>query len=1015
MSFVFVPPVRYFAYSALLAGLALLSGCDNTACIFGPGNCQEGFGNGDPDPSATEVGTPRDGNRLDAGPPTLLDALPTATDVAPDSPMVLTFSETMNPATLTGAFELLDEITTLPIPLLPATLVADGRVAILLPLVSLPVDATYVLRLADDANVTDVSGQAWEAPTDGTIVRFSVSSLFPEVPQVLATFPADGATGESDLGEITVVFDRPMVQESFSRDSFIVRVNGLASSADPLPLPALTVGAMGPESLTQVWTWANQELGGAREALPVGASMSVTLSPDAALLIADDDDGIDLPETTIDFTLANFSAPVAITKPFEPIDAIGGPDLAGAVPVLQAELATPAIAGDTLELFLFGEDPDGSGGRVTVARTVALTEGVQLVDVLPGQLGLADSSGSPFLGEGDITIAGSISRGVTASAVRLADADPDLPGPQDLMLDTTPPNLVGFGPGGLSLAGFASDQRNLVVVGRADETVAAATVSSSLGDNFTAGEIPPVALAGEDGLFIAAPVLAGQIDPAAGDPTFTIQLYDRAFNVTEALMGSLTPVGGVGPGAPLPGPEVRVRVVSRLGLTPVMGARVMSHRRDPVSGAVTELGAPGFSGADGRVTVPGATDGQTLVSVDSAEFDLFTFDGVPSAELTVVLEPVGLLGATSSGEVQGSFLQASGIFNQTAVLRDSRAGLGLENSILSAVCGASGGGMQIQCPFGPLGVLPGRIGLRSMTVVDEPSSPMGFEPEDYLIAFELGAGLQSAAPGEAEVDQVVELEFTLGLLGDQDQAVALPAHVLNTSAATGLGTLSGDPFVTVEGLTPGLPGPVLVGQGADFSTSATTWAVLAAVPGAADVDDDGGTDELGSLVTQGTLEADLFLRAEVSDVDGNMLVARPRISNSMQLLIVSDVPSLLSPLAGGTTGGTGGAGFNVGVRDVIPDAAGVDGLVKCTVTDSQGRRWHLWTLDPPDTAGLVRIFAPDIATASLGGTPLALGPATAEVAVYSWSSLDGGAFLWSDIEREHELASFAAPISFTVD
>ena len=61
------------------------------------------------------------------------------------------------------------------------------------------------------------------------------------------------------------------------------------------------------------------------------------------------------------------------------------------------------------------------------------------------------------------------------------------------------------------------------------------------------------------------------------------------------------------------------------------------------------------------------------------------------------------------------------------------------------------------------------------------------------------------------------------------------------------------------------------------------------------------------------------------------------------------------------------------------------------------------------------MFAPNIGTPTLEGTPLLLGPATADVEVYSWESLDTSLFLWSDIDREHELAAFAAAIDFTLE
>ena len=55
---------------------------------------------------------------------------------------------------------------------------------------------------------------------------------------------------------------------------------------------------------------------------------------------------------------------------------------------------------------------------------------------------------------------------------------------------------------------------------------------------------------------------------------------------------------------------------------------------------------------------------------------------------------------------------------------------------------------------------------------------------------------------------------------------------------------------------------------------------------------------------------------------------------------------------------------------------------------------------------------PDLA--AQGGAGLDPGILSAEVTLWAWD-FDRNEFLWSDIEREHERAGFAAAVTFTLD
>ena len=73
------------------------------------------------------------------------------------------------------------------------------------------------------------------------------------------------------------------------------------------------------------------------------------------------------------------------------------------------------------------------------------------------------------------------------------------------------------------------------------------------------------------------------------------------------------------------------------------------------------------------------------------------------------------------------------------------------------------------------------------------------------------------------------------------------------------------------------------------------------------------------------------------------------------------------------------------------------------------RRWTVWTPDPPGV-GTVRVHLPEIV--SSGGVPLTTGMIGAQIAAFAWPTLDLGEFLWSDVEREHDLFSFSRAFLF---
>lgn len=119
----------------------------------------------------------------------------------------------------------------------------------------------------------------------------------------------------------------------------------------------------------------------------------------------------------------------------------------------------------------------------------------------------------------------------------------------------------------------------------------------------------------------------------------------------------------------------------------------------------------------------------------------------------------------------------------------------------------------------------------------------------------------------------------------------------------------------------------------------------------------------------------------------------------------------LSP-PGAATANPGGISFDLTFPDVLPDtlAPPGTGLYRVELTDSAGRRWAIFAPDPSDAAGPdVVVHVPDLA----GIFPLAPGDLSARISAWSWPGLDLSQFLWSDIEREHDLFVHSIGQTFT--
>lgn len=1027
--------------AGLAAGAALFLGScgDNPACVFGPTNCQGGGGGGGtPGALGTEAFLPEDGQWIREGSPTVTDVRP-GNNASTTTPIVITFSESMAGPTLDGAVRIRVAGGGVGLPVLAsASLVGDGRVLIFLPAVPLMAGTTYEIVLDEDAPLpTDLTGQTLVVSSDGLIDTFTIGTNDPDAPRVVATWPPDGASAQSATTEMVVVFDRIMQQATADEGSFLVEVGGVppAFLPDPQPL-ALSVGPL-PITDTRVYTLRSEDDEGVPAPLGAGETVLVTLSPTGDPIEALD--GEELPTTTFEYDVAPFSAPVTATivsMPTEAIgienlDADGTNDLA-----IEVELAN-GQPGDRVGVFLFGQGLGEDDGIVALFRQVTIegTAPITTVTLDAGDIDLGTTG--PVAGrfqDGFVAFALRVRRGTQVSPVTVLDVEPETPGIQDPLLDTERPVLMALTNPGADGQLFRSDQRDLVVTGRASEPLRAVDVVTPLGSNVPPGETATVVGSNAEGFFVAAPVDLGGVVGALDLPLdYELVLYDRALNTNKGgpVVGQFTQLGAVGPEMLVDDGSIAVQVFDAVTLAPILGAAVMTHSDDVGFPLVSSAA----SDADGSAAVTAASTGlATILSVGAPGYDLFTFHGVTAGRVGVPLAPTAPSAsgpASAVGAVTTTDPFAQFVLPQIDLrFADSRRLESALPSVPGGNCGVDPMTGQLSCPVGPIDVRPGLVGAQTaIGGLFAPSSLGAFSPALAVqsFSFELpvrprNTGQETAtlfdvpflltAPGvpDAETTKEVAPEQTLRLVGDLTEGIDFGTDPAGVENLVGDPAFTGKPIVTVEAVVPGLAAPALVGVGNGFLTPGTrTWTIRAAFAGAAS-----GEGSLGDAI-----EPDLLLRAEIRDMAGNRAGQRPRISTLAQLplpltMFAGNVPELFTPAPGGTTGGDSYTiEFDNSLLDVQTGPQGGAGLYRLTLTASDGRRWVLWRVDPPGGTGPVQVRVPDVALG--GAVPLVDGPLELRIATFAWPTLDPAAFLWSDVEREYDVFSFSAPLMFTQD
>ncbi len=979
--------------------------CDNPACVFGPDGCTAAAGGSS---SAAAATVPLNHQWIESTAPTVVTRIPAvlATTLGPDSPMAIVFSESMSAASLSAALRLEDAsgggfgAPTV----VSTTLVADGRVAVIVPTQALTLDTTYNVLWTENAEPVDLQGQALAIPTDRIAGTFKVAATAFATVRLLGAFPANSSLNQSGVGEFVTLFDRKLNPVSVTQTSFDIKVGGVNPSFDPLPT-ALSISVGGASIVdTRVYRWRSVDGSGNASPLGPGLQVDCSLSPVGSKITATD--GSQLPAVQTHYTIANVSPPLSATIASQPSDAVGIDNLTGPKTLdIEVELVSAQV-GDHLGVFIFGNSVGANPKRLALFRDVTLTTTATTQHLGELELDLATDQDLGRLADGTLNFAFRMQRGSVITPIRLLDADVLVDGVQAALLDMTRPTLTGLGPIGTSATVFRSDLRDFALVGRASERIRAVEVSTALGNN---GILTPVVGGTNSGLFVAAPILLGTLTPAQQQLAFSAQIYDNAFNsALVPIAGNFTQVGAAGPGAALPGPSITVDVFDSANFSALANARVMIHE-DLGGGTVLPVDV-GFTDAGGRVTLDAGLTDSTMVTVDVNGFDLFTFEDVPTDRLSVPLTRSGLPPASVAGfanSTDSSFPS----FDRFVV--DSRRFAQFEPTIAVQSCTANPVTQSNDCLFGPAPIRGNRLGVASLFALEIPPTELSYNVVSFLRGFQIA--IPVAQVGAGTLSSVTLVANTL--LDDagvdiEERGIDGPALDLDLSSITGilLNSLDGAPRVLVEAKVRGLPGMAAVGQGVAFDLGGNSWSVRSAYPGAVDGIPDNPGDALGKLVTGGSIDPDLRLSCEVRDTLGARAGRRPAFSLLGSSLAPVSAPVILSPLPGASSGA---ATFDLVFTNAMPDSAGTPGMYVATLTaGNAGRRWTLWRPDLDDASGLTRtIHVPDLA--ALGGTALPDGAIAAVVEAFGYATFSPSAFHWSDIEREYDSFSAGVPSAFT--
>lgn len=159
------------------------------------------------------------GNAVDSAPPSLILTVPAnnSTGIGANTAITVTFSEPMDPATITGTTLFVNG----PSGVLSGTVTLNGAIATFTPLVQLSFNNTYTATITGSAK--DLAGNALVGSTSWSFATGTTLS-----PAVISTLPANGATNVARTGTVVAAtFSKAMNPASITPTTFTLTFGGV--------------------------------------------------------------------------------------------------------------------------------------------------------------------------------------------------------------------------------------------------------------------------------------------------------------------------------------------------------------------------------------------------------------------------------------------------------------------------------------------------------------------------------------------------------------------------------------------------------------------------------------------------------------------------------------------------------------------------------------------------------------------------------------------------------------------
>ena len=935
---------------SLILCLGLFAGtCStgNPGTVFNPSDPGGGGTEGETIPPREDgpSSAPVAGSFLAAGVPELDAVAPVdrAKEIDVHTPIVLWFSESIRPDTVTAASLILRPVVTPEFPITTElTWLAGNRCLVLSPATFLSPDTQFEIVATDD--ITDLDGERIKLAANGRLSRFTTSSSFAgQAPIVIGAFPPAGSTGIPNDTPVIVAFSKAMDFTGIT--GAVSLANSTDSVAGNFDLAADGEFRHAGNRVFEFPHLDDADDIGSTLVLSVGTSITDAEFVPQPLATAFSSTWNTLAfgrPTSIGFDPANFGV-------FAPAVNLSNQS---AFPV---QVITPVAVQPTDIVHLLVHETNDSD---FVEATLAAGGGV-----LNFSLDLTDSADAALFGSSSsLILASYVERGGLRSSVQVLRDDEDLE--SAVAHDLVRPLLFTYGPpAGQFGSQFVTDLPRFRPYGRGSEPIA------QIGSSF-----PPTVLTKTRTMpeppasnFFVGPFF----DPLVvteGPLVFDITLTDEAGNPASfPSPGSVAFRGFLGM-TPLPGSGGDLRVVAfdHDALSTIGGATV--HVED-FGGGNEDFGS---TGSDGSFTFASRSGPQTI-TLQAFGYDSVSVVGFNTSEISVPMPGASLLISSVTPSVTGL---TSGVLDVTSNL--------LVN-IDGSLDGDAVQDYDIESIFGVVTARLNRLGwytaFHNVEDFDAPDRYFRFFGVDARVLLEPSSNSATVSP-------------TLPMVQSTNQIGTATDYIYPLRVSPGVGfTALTDSNALIGTVIPGVPGFIGLGAGSvDLSGGG--------VNGDAELE-----LTLHDLaVIEGASASTVTLQVFVEDSSGNQGLTRvdaPLAAAPADVLMgLPDVPTdgvwsstVAYPFAHSFTNSLlGSAGF---YRLTVEDAAAEPG------------QWHFWVASSVSAADPLVLGFPSLRESPadpIGTPPLETEPGgswrvTVEAFEMPFGFLEL-AFFFSELERD---------------